>query len=666
MHRREEVRIILQDKQAARWAECCLSAIRSDLPEALRPTAYALLNHDEHGEPINQSQYTREAILRHRESVERGLKTLAALDPTCRIAIFSALVPRIALTIESAWQLRGRLPYQYGIQRRAFRAPGNETAVYTVRITWLRCLITILLPSRDQDLTWFAEWAPYLEALNYSAGSVLGLLFAAAIDEAGATGEAVFDVLIASARGEHPIGRMGRHVVTGLLVAARSEGWACIERLLLAAQREEGLRQIILETIDEAHPQAFRRMLQLVLDHDLTRFSATVRAVDVWFGFGWTVEDANSAISVAAPLLCDALPERRLVATHLLCQLNLPEAQETLLSLLADPDLRVALLAFSGLAVVASTFASSDLFERLEQMLVRLGSNAKTIGSGVWSWLLIRADAASVLHAMIECLGERNPTRLTAYVPRMNTWDRIKIAEKLADLPVWDEAIRSELYRLLGDRSHWVHERVLALVARHPPDNRGIAALELLLTRKRSGLRRGILTLLLKASDEAVLSSAERLLAAAHPLQRLAGLELLKALATDGRAIEQSRDRARMYSTNRAALTTEEATLIDTILAVGKRVEEPTRENVLGLISPASCTPRVSPRPRTFDLDTPAAHSCLSALDALVEEHRTTPVTAHSWRGSEEVMLGDLSWRFPFPKGAAAIEEVSAHLPLAR
>src|SRR6266849_1024218 len=490
MHRREEVRIILQDKQAARWAECCLSAIRSDLPEALRPTAYALLNHDEHGEPINQSQYTREAILRHRESVERGLKTLAALDPTCRIAIFSALVPRIALTIESAWQLRGRLPYQYRIQHRAFRAPGNETAVYTVRITWLRCLITILLPYRDQVLTWFAEWAPYLEALNYSAGSVLGLLFAAAIDEAGATGEAVFDVLIASARGEHPIGRMGRHVVTGLLVAARSEGWACIERLLLAAQREEGLRQIILETIDEAHPQAFRRMLQLVLDHDLTRFSATVRAVDVWFGFGWTVEDArsvrsaigtlltlladpgkqqeaiahgqpqqayfalwpsafedaNSAISVAAPLLCDALPERRLVATHLLCQLNLPEAQETLLSLLADPDLRVALLAFSGLAVVASTFASSDLFERLEQMLVRLGSNAKTIGSGVWSWLLIRADAASVLHAMIECLGERNPTRLTAYVPRMNTWDRIKIAEKLADLPVLDEAIRSELY----------------------------------------------------------------------------------------------------------------------------------------------------------------------------------------------------------------------------
>jgi len=161
MYRREAARNILQGKQTTHWTECCLSAIRSDLSEELRPAAYALLNLNEHGEPINQSQYTREAISHHRESVERGLKTLAALDPTRRIDIFSALVLRLASTVESAWQLRGRLPYQVGIQRRAFRAPGNETAVYTARITWLRCLITILLPYRDQNLTWFAAWAPY-------------------------------------------------------------------------------------------------------------------------------------------------------------------------------------------------------------------------------------------------------------------------------------------------------------------------------------------------------------------------------------------------------------------------------------------------------------------------------------------------------------------------
>src|ERR1051325_9935122 len=60
-----------------------------------------------------------------------------------------------------------------------------------------------------------------------------------------------------------------------------------MEKFLLAAQREEGLRQVILETVDEAHPQAFRRMLRLILDHNLARFSAVVRAFDVWLGYQW-------------------------------------------------------------------------------------------------------------------------------------------------------------------------------------------------------------------------------------------------------------------------------------------------------------------------------------------------------------------------------------------
>ena len=35
-----------------------------------------------------------------------------------------------------------------------------------------------------------------------------------------------------------------------------AEGWEFTQRLLLAAQRQEGLRQSILESVDEAHPVA--------------------------------------------------------------------------------------------------------------------------------------------------------------------------------------------------------------------------------------------------------------------------------------------------------------------------------------------------------------------------------------------------------------------------
>ena len=80
---------------------------------------------------------------------------------------------------------------------------------------------------------------------------------------------------------------MGRHVTRAMLISARPEGWEFVEKLLLAAQRQEGLRQVILESIDEAHPEAFRRMLRLILEHNLLRFSATVRAADVWFGLHW-------------------------------------------------------------------------------------------------------------------------------------------------------------------------------------------------------------------------------------------------------------------------------------------------------------------------------------------------------------------------------------------
>ncbi len=40
----------------------------------------------------------------------------------------------------------------------------------------------------------------------------------------------------------------------------------------------------------EAHPDAFVRMVFLMLDHDLIRFSAAVRAIDGWFGFAREVD----------------------------------------------------------------------------------------------------------------------------------------------------------------------------------------------------------------------------------------------------------------------------------------------------------------------------------------------------------------------------------------
>jgi hypothetical protein len=73
-----------------------------------------------------------------------------------------------------------------------------------------------------------------------------GHLLAAAIDGGGREGEEVFEILKASAAGRHPTAAMGRHVTCGLLSCGRPDAWEFVEKLLLRARREEGLRQTIL------------------------------------------------------------------------------------------------------------------------------------------------------------------------------------------------------------------------------------------------------------------------------------------------------------------------------------------------------------------------------------------------------------------------------------
>ena len=55
-----------------------------------------------------------------------------------------------------------------------------------------------------------------------------------------------------------------------------------VSKLLLAAQRQEGLRQTILESLDEASLGALKYIINIVLENDLTRFTSVTRAVCTW------------------------------------------------------------------------------------------------------------------------------------------------------------------------------------------------------------------------------------------------------------------------------------------------------------------------------------------------------------------------------------------------
>ncbi len=414
---RERLKSFHHDDWMARW-----QAAIARLPPALQLIVSHILRVDQ------ASNRPAEVILwREYDAPSVNYDAICELDglsASSRRSIFDALFPRIGEYVECGWQLSNRLPYQAGHARKAFRAPNNPEINRLARAAWLQHLIHVTA-GYEQDVEWFAAWAAYLP---WRAADTLGLLFAAAIDAGGSEGQAVFDILVASANGEHEIGAMGRHVPRAFLAAARPDGWEFIERFLLAAQRQEGLRQVTLESVVESHPHAFRRMARLILEHNLVRFSAIVRAVDVWFGFGldvtdtravsniiektlgflddfgaraqaitsgsgedvylalWAVafEDALAAIDAAKPLLADSNVERRFGAAHLLAQLGLAPAGRALLPLLEDPDLRVAKVAFT-----AAPNSTPDLFERLrtsegdEELLRRLlALNLQRAGEG--------------------------------------------------------------------------------------------------------------------------------------------------------------------------------------------------------------------------------------------------------------------------------------------
>src|SRR5918992_2911318 len=202
---------------------------------------------------------------------------LEALSERQRTALFGAFIPGMCDHVERMWAAGVKRPYQTGWQRRAFRAPNDPAVTLPARRdAFLELAET--LEGYKADPAWVARWAPYL-----SWNDTMSPLLATAID---AGDDDVLDILVASAEGTDEIGAMGRHVPAALLIAARADGWELVERLLLAAQHQEGLRQAILEAVDEAHPDAFRRMLGVILERGLTRFSATVRATDVWLGLG--------------------------------------------------------------------------------------------------------------------------------------------------------------------------------------------------------------------------------------------------------------------------------------------------------------------------------------------------------------------------------------------
>lgn len=506
---------------------------------------------------------------------------------------------------------------------------------------------------------------------------------------------------------------MGQHVLAALLLADRPEGWELIEKTLLAAQRQEGLRQSILESIDVSHPEAFRRMLRLILDQDLIRFSATVRAVDVWFGDLWVAssagvikkmlaqlveffedpaardkalagkdpqnaflalwcqatEDARVSIPSAEKLLGHKSVEMRYVAARHLANLDLDLAAGALAYTIDDPDLRVALVGVAHLRYRTESegdahHAADDRFEKIERFLDRMPPKPETLKPLVWPWTEIQAKRSDVAHCLLSTRGKRPATRLIPHLDKMESGVRRQALWVMVEAKPWDAATRQAIVDMVGDASN--DARMLAITALQDAQvlPAEIRQLESYLTRKTGDLRRGLLTILLAQSDQNALASATRLLEAKDACQRLAGLELLRLLTDAKRVVSQCRSLATSYSASRKKITKQEQSHLDEIAK--DKVAVATLDDALGLMKPADRTPVVAPGDLNTAFVTDAAVACLVAIDELVNEHRETPITYTNYiKEEQEALLGTIGYGFPSPHVREPREAQIARLPLA-
>ena len=628
-----------------------------------------------------------------------AVKRLEGLGRRGRRAAFSAACPGLGGELAAVFEDAGRLTYQGDWDRRPFRAPRSPSHARQRVLAGTRWTVPELVAHAAEPL-WLARWAGHLLAQSWQAsGQLVGWLLATAVD---AGQEEVFELLLASTDGSDEVATMGRHVPIALLCADRPEGWERVEGLLLSAQRQEGLRQSILEVVDEAHPEALRRMLALILEHDLARFASVARAVSVWLGlevlagdrrrieaitaralgflsdadarviairdgeapdvyvalWAGATEDVHAAIELALPVLESRDAERRFSAVRFLSETRIEASAMGLLRALEDEDLRIAGTAVDPLSMLAGLPESYDAIERL---LARIPKRSVELEPVEWAGPLAPLKRERVARLLAR---HRDPPDLDRVLPHraaLETWDRRYVVERLGKERLTAER-RAALLECLGDPSPQVRSQAIAAAGQVELDDAEARALEPLLRRKPGDLRRGVIELVLGRGDRWALGAAERLVESKDAQERLGAVELLRRVAAGGApAAQEAAARLAALEQGEQDRVVEQATR----RAVGESaLAALTEADGFGLFDPAELTPVEPPRKTGFAIATAPSRRLLGLLDELIEEHARTTRSRSSGRGA--VRSGSCSARWSMPAWSSTIGAAGAARPRSR
>ncbi|MEM1186739.1 MAG: DUF5724 domain-containing protein [Planctomycetota bacterium] len=674
MEERDYYQKLIEAKQA-KWFDKRLKAL-SKLSRARRRELKRLI-------PNDKGIYDEFVAFARR--LEMTAEFFDTMDDRERRRLFDGLFPSMGAHVDRSWVDACEQPFVAGYRQTCFRAPGRASVA---RLTRARHFLMVCSTLQGYDPTpgWLARWGPHMP----DRGGTVGLILAAVLRGGGDDADEVRSILIDSINGDDEIGRMGVHAITALLNSDERTDWEIIGKLLLAAQRQEGLRQTILESADEANPGAFRYMLGLILEHDLGRFSSVVRAFDIWLGFQWAggsakvvhdgirkicaylddggacvdaiesgtpedaylalwsmaYADADAALRVARTLVGHADPARRYAALLIIVRAGLmPECLEIPAGRLIsgeERDERILTLLLVMIAQVdfrEAGFGESDaLFDAIAEIFGRFPKKKTKLDRLIWPWdafVRERRDAALALRAV----AVEAPKKLLPYADALDPFDCAAIVRTLSGTGrVWNPETNREQTRKRRDMDTEERTFVVCMMAdaRQEVHN---AAFEALKSSKVAPDEVEILTKNLHRTSATFRRGAiERLSKLAAPAVLSVGEGLLDAKHVKKRAAglellqaikDDKKVGGRALEAVRARLET--LSLDSETEAVAKRVlgksaDEVTLDDCLGLLAPGSRAAPVEPNETSPARESAAMRACLKSLAELFLEHSETEI----------------------------------------
>ena len=502
--------------------------------------------------------------------------------------------------IQRVWDIAYQFPYSYSYSRRPFRSPNPED----YRAKQLRILKR--LRSFYNVGVGAIPVAEQFQYAVYKGGEEN--LFAIVLSE---DPDKYYPLIEEIFLGEHEIGGVCESLIKAALMVKDTRYHTLVEKLLLAAQLQEGLRQTILESLDETTIPVLQRFIALILEHNLTRFSSVVRAVDVWFGFGWEAPQqavVKRTLELAQTYLADLDKAReavsskdnveRYVALWAVAVYNVQEAlslaTEALNNTQTSYEACVAVLYFmyqtqkktSEILPFAEKYFGiepawdywilqnlpkgeipQELFEKMRTAAHKLPKDGKNFEGLGFRWLNFTVKPLDIYQSVLKVANEQQQQILAGELaeipvdvrhillddifPVLSRGRYSYYSEEEKNLPPEDYPAdswqRTLVRTALNDKGPYVVSKAMEILRKVPLVQDDILALEQVLSRKNKEQRKESVALLVKQPEAVLKDSTSRMIVSKNADQRLAALEILTVLQEEGRLTDYVTEQVEAY-----------------------------------------------------------------------------------------------------------------------